>query len=158
MQAEHAPLPRVYVLCAAEPPPPPPAPRRSNPRLPDVPVAASEVRACPICLRELVAGNRALLETACGHAFHESCMVRWCRKAHPQPTCPTCRCAVVAPAAACDEVARRRMLKATRGFEARLKERMEMRAMLLWSGFRDYMWMVHRTVVTSDSLCPTHGR
>ncbi|EQC30967.1 hypothetical protein SDRG_11440 [Saprolegnia diclina VS20] len=42
---------------------------------------------CPICLEETTAGDRSL-RTACGHSFHEACLVKWLET---EATCPLCR-------------------------------------------------------------------
>lgn len=43
---------------------------------------------CPICLDPV--DTRAWRELACGHCFHEGCVLRWVQSA-PHPHCPLCR-------------------------------------------------------------------
>ncbi|KDO26714.1 hypothetical protein SPRG_20513 [Saprolegnia parasitica CBS 223.65] len=42
---------------------------------------------CPICLEETAMGDRSLT-TACGHSFHEACLVKWLET---EASCPLCR-------------------------------------------------------------------
>lgn len=42
---------------------------------------------CPICLGTLASGGK-LVNTTCGHAFHEQCLETWTRY---QDLCPACR-------------------------------------------------------------------
>uniref|UniRef100_A0A0D9X2X0 RING-type domain-containing protein n=1 Tax=Leersia perrieri TaxID=77586 RepID=A0A0D9X2X0_9ORYZ len=47
---------------------------------------------CAVCLAEVREGETARVLPACGHAFHEGCIVTWLRV---NTTCPLCRAAVL---------------------------------------------------------------
>ncbi|KAF2934173.1 E3 ubiquitin-protein ligase EL5-like [Oryza sativa Japonica Group] len=52
---------------------------------------------CAVCLAEVEDGEAARFLPRCGHGFHAECVDLWLRS---HPTCPLCRLAVVADAAA----------------------------------------------------------
>jgi len=62
--------------------------RRLRVTPPVSPEVARQQQPCPICLEPV--GARAWRELACGHCFHEGCILRWVQSAH-HPHCPLCR-------------------------------------------------------------------
>jgi hypothetical protein len=52
---------------------------------------------CSICISALVAGEKVKVLPPCGHCFHPDCVDAWLQS---QPSCPLCRCLLVASAAA----------------------------------------------------------
>lgn len=52
---------------------------------------------CSICISALVAGEKVKVLPPCGHCFHPDCVDAWLRS---QPSCPLCRCLLLAAAKA----------------------------------------------------------
>jgi hypothetical protein len=52
---------------------------------------------CPICLGELVEGDKVKVLPGCGHGFHTECVDAWLRA---RANCPLCRASPLAAAAA----------------------------------------------------------
>ncbi|XP_066363754.1 RING-H2 finger protein ATL66-like [Miscanthus floridulus] len=52
---------------------------------------------CSICISALVAGEKVKELPPCGHCFHPDCVDAWLRS---QPSCPLCRCLLLAAAKA----------------------------------------------------------
>ncbi|RCV27974.1 hypothetical protein SETIT_5G368500v2 [Setaria italica] len=52
---------------------------------------------CPICLGELVEGDKVKALPRCGHGFHPECVDAWLRA---QASCPLCRASLLAAATA----------------------------------------------------------
>ncbi|KAL6841390.1 hypothetical protein ACP4OV_028908 [Aristida adscensionis] len=51
---------------------------------------------CSICISALVAGEKVKALPPCGHCFHPDCVDAWLRS---QPSCPLCRCLLLAATA-----------------------------------------------------------
>lgn len=52
---------------------------------------------CSICISALEAGEKVKVLPPCGHCFHPDCVDAWLKS---QPSCPLCRCLLLATAAA----------------------------------------------------------
>ncbi|KAJ1263299.1 hypothetical protein BS78_09G172900 [Paspalum vaginatum] len=58
--------------------------------------AAAAAALCSICISALVAGEKVKVLPPCGHCFHPDCVDAWLRS---QPSCPLCRCLLLAASA-----------------------------------------------------------
>lgn len=53
--------------------------------------AEADADVCAVCLEPFGSDPATVERTACGHAFHAKCLLKWRTRAIASPTCPTCR-------------------------------------------------------------------
>ncbi|XP_029173735.1 E3 ubiquitin-protein ligase RNF181-like [Nylanderia fulva] len=66
---------------------PPPASKNAVETLPEIKIESSEIKQCPVCLKEFEANDKAK-SMPCHHVFHQECIIPWLEKTN---SCPLCR-------------------------------------------------------------------